>query len=242
LLLFVPDSFYYIQPDICLRSVLKVAPQEQALRSGKLNPRKHKMKKVLVSLLALVTAPAVFAGPVQSTGKEVQQNTAYQPASEWYRDREWDIDLFGTYAYTSVTYRHDRYLGVDHAYGGGLAATYFFNRYIGLGVEGYALDANNAVGHLAGELMLRYPIPGSRFAPYVYAAGGALFNGSRTANAISEGDFSDHGKTEADGLFGGGLEVRLTPHIGITGDWGWNVVEGPHNDFGMVRTGVRFAF
>ena len=200
------------------------------------------MKRILVSVFALVAASAVFAGPVESTGKEVQQKATYQPVSEWYRDREWDVDLFGTYAYTSVTYSHDRYLGVDHAWGGGAAATYFFTRYVGLGVEGYVLDANQAVAQLAGELMLRYPIPGSRFAPYAYAAGGALFNGSRTVNSVSNGVFTDHGKTEADGLFGGGLEIRLTPHIGITGDWGWNVVEGPHNDFGMVRTGLRFAF
>jgi hypothetical protein len=44
------------------------------------------------------------------------------------------------------------------------------------------------------------------------------------------------------GQFGGGLEVRITPHIGVTGDFSWNVVDGPHNNFGMVRSGLNFAF
>ena len=42
--------------------------------------------------------------------------------------------------------------------------------------------------------------------------------------------------------FGGGLEYRITRHIGITGDFSWNVVDGPHNNFGMVRSGLNFAF
>ena len=40
----------------------------------------------------------------------------------------------------------------------------------------------------------------------------------------------------------GGLEVRVTPHIGIIGDFSWNVLDGPHNNFGMARTGLTFAF
>jgi hypothetical protein len=44
------------------------------------------------------------------------------------------------------------------------------------------------------------------------------------------------------GQVGGGMEVRLTPHIGWVSDFSWNFVDGPHNNFGMVRTGVNFAF
>jgi hypothetical protein len=49
-------------------------------------------------------------------------------------------------------------------------------------------------------------------------------------------------KTEGIGQFGGGIEVRLTPHIGWISDFSWNVVDGRDNNFGMVRTGVNFAF
>jgi hypothetical protein len=44
------------------------------------------------------------------------------------------------------------------------------------------------------------------------------------------------------GQFGGGIEVRVTPHIGIMNDFSWNVINGSNNNFGMVRTGIRFAF
>ena len=48
--------------------------------------------------------------------------------------------------------------------------------------------------------------------------------------------------TEMIGQFGGGLECRITHHIGITTDYSWNVIDGPQNNFGMVRAGVNFAF
>ena len=41
---------------------------------------------------------------------------------------------------------------------------------------------------------------------------------------------------------GAGFEVRITPHIGWTNDFSWNIVSGSHNNFGMARTGVNFAF
>jgi hypothetical protein len=44
------------------------------------------------------------------------------------------------------------------------------------------------------------------------------------------------------GQVGGGLEVRFTPHIGWINDFSWNFVDGPKNNFGMVRSGVNFAF
>ena len=49
-------------------------------------------------------------------------------------------------------------------------------------------------------------------------------------------------RTELMGQFGGGLEFRFTRHIGWTNDFNWNVINGAHNDFGMFRTGINFAF
>lgn len=48
--------------------------------------------------------------------------------------------------------------------------------------------------------------------------------------------------TELIGQFGGSLEIRLTPHIGLINDFSWNVVNGPHNDFRIVRAGLNVAF
>ena len=51
---------------------------------------------------------------------------------------------------------------------------------------------------------------------------------------------TDEGK--AIGQFGGGLEIRVTPHIGWMADFSWCVLDGPDNNFGMVRTGLNFSF
>ncbi len=49
-------------------------------------------------------------------------------------------------------------------------------------------------------------------------------------------------ETRAIGQLGGGIEVRITPHIGWINDFSWNVRDGPDNNFGMVRSGLNFAF
>jgi hypothetical protein len=44
------------------------------------------------------------------------------------------------------------------------------------------------------------------------------------------------------GDFGGGLEYRFTPHIGVFSEATWNVVDGSKNNFLQVNFGARFAF
>ena len=206
------------------------------------------MKKFVGGLFALTTGAMLAtgrAGPVESTYQQ-QPHTAYQAGEDWFRDREWNFDLFGSYAFTARPYRGDRYLGVDHTWGGGIDANYMFNRYLGLGVEGYALSAEDTIGQASGNLIFRYPIPGTRFAPYGYAGGGVIFNGSRVEDLVDSGrpfrNFRRHNDAEGMGQFGAGVKFRLTPDIGIINDFSWNVVNGDENDFGMVRGGVRFAF
>ncbi|HEY2801114.1 MAG TPA: outer membrane beta-barrel protein [Chthoniobacterales bacterium] len=203
------------------------------------------MKKFIVSLFSLMTlvAPA-FAGPPEISSKEEQ--TYHAPAEQFYDDREWNLDLFGAYAFTGNEYRNDRYLNTDHAFGGGLDVNYMFTRYLGAGLEGYALDADNVIGQASGNLVFRYPIPNTRFAPYGYAGGGVLFNGSRVEDLVASGESpaSVRRNSDAEGLgqLGVGFEVRITPHIGIINDFSWNIVDGPDNNFGMLRSGLRFAF
>ena len=103
---------------------------------------------------------------------------------------------------------------------------------------------------MLGECGVRYPIGQTRFAPYVWAGGGAIFGGGEiekiAINDIPSGafltGFSRGTQTKAMGQFGGGFEVRLTAHIGWTNDFSWNVIEGSSNNFGMIRTGINFAF
>src|SRR6266487_4570061 len=231
------------------------------------------MKKLLSCLLGLaLLASAAFAG-VGYSGKEIKQ-VAPPPCPEWYADREFNVSLWGTYVFTGNNWIDDRYIEADHAWGGGVDLKYFFMRYIGVGIEGWAVDANqarqdifvdfsdnifqssvhrerNAIGAVLGTLTLRYPIHCTRFSPYIFGGGGAIFGGGQrdTFTDTEESSGSDvltnshsGSTTEAIGQVGGGLEIRFTPHIGWVSDFSWNFVDGPQNNFGMVRTGVNFAF
>lgn len=237
------------------------------------------MKKLLLCLLMTgVVGSGAFAGESYS-GKEMKQVAAPPPCPEWYADREFNVGLWGTYVFTGNNWGEDRYIEADHAWGGGIDLKYFFMRYVGVGIEGWAADANqgresifadfsdnifksdfnrerNAIGAVLGTLTLRYPIPCTRFSPYIFGGGGAIFGGGQRADnrAFVEPGEEQLGRdivqtvghsgseTRALGQVGGGLEIRFTPHIGWVSDFSWNFVDGPKNNFGMVRTGVNFAF
>src|SRR2546429_8747466 len=98
----------------------------------------------------------------KDSGKEMKQ--VVPPACpEWYGDFEWNVNLWGTYAFTNTEYApnlwlldivqstsegnpvlgtYDHYIGGDHAWGGGGDIKYFFHRYFGVGIEGFVVDAN----------------------------------------------------------------------------------------------------
>src|SRR6184192_2718166 len=164
---------------------------------GRLNQRRNKMKKLILSLLGIAVISSIgFAGTETSGGKEMKQVALPPPCPEWYADREFNVGLWGTYVFTANEWQNDRYMLADHAWGGGIDFKYFFMRYFGIGFEGSVLDVNqarksrfvdfsdgindrtlererNAIGSVLGTLTLRYPIPCTRFAPYVFAGGGA---------------------------------------------------------------------
>jgi Outer membrane protein beta-barrel domain len=235
------------------------------------------MKKLLLAMLGTAAiASGAFAGETYS-GKEMKQ-VAPLPCPAWYADREFNVGLWGTYVFTGNSWENDRYLEADHVWGGGGDLKYFFTRYFGVGLEGWAGSArqatgvdvtqqlfgtefdtvsvhheNNVVGAILGTLTFRYPIPCSRFAPYAFVGGGGIFGGGKRTfslqfvNTAGEpiGDritATEDSESRAIGQFGGGVEVRITPHIGWINDFTWNVIDGPENNFGMVRSGLNFAF
>ena len=197
------------------------------------------MKKALLIFAAATAVVSSALAGEETDSKEVRQTMTRQAFCEWYANQEWNASVWGTYAFTGNDWGDDRYLAVDHAWGGGADIKFFFARYFGIGAEGFLLGARDTVGTALGTLTFRYPIPCSRLAPYVYVGGGAIFN---------EEDQSDFFRTihdadaKAVGQFGGGIEIRLTPHMGIIHDFNWNVIDGRDNNFGMVRTGITFAF
>ena len=165
--------------------------------------------KRLTLILILCSAFARFGySGTEVSGKEIKQ-VAPGPCPEWYMDNEWNVNLWGTYAFTNTEYepnlwlvdvvqstseRHpfvgiyDKYIGGDHAWGGGGDIKYFFARYFGVGVEGFFLNArksgfdifedqavpiftrqrinyDHTIGSVLGTFTLRYPIRCTRFAP-----------------------------------------------------------------------------
>src|SRR6266436_7263518 len=140
------------------------------------------MKKPVLGLLFTVAlTSAAFAGTETYSGKEMKQ-VAPPPCPEWYADNEFNVSLWGTYVFTGNNWQNDRYIEADHAWGGGIDAKYFFHRYFGVGIEGWAASARqarqstfvdfsdgifesnigratNTIGAVLGTLTLRYPIP-----------------------------------------------------------------------------------
>ena len=176
------------------------------------------------------------------SGKEMKQ-VAPPLCPQWYGDNEWNVNLWGTYAFTNTEYNpnlwlvdvvqstseghpvlgtFDHYIGGDHAWGGGGDIKYFFHRYFGVGVEGFALDASkngfdifedptipiftrkrinhdHIIGAVMGTFTLRYPIPCTRFAPYAWAGVGAIFGGGEKDVLHTQGPpdaFAVHAETE----------------------------------------------
>lgn len=253
------------------------------------------MRLVGSIVLACCTAGLTYAGPTSYSDKSVKETVEPSPCPEWYGETEWNLSLWGTYAWAgsdghadignsfrfnrqfatfnlSEFLSNDRYLETDHAWGGGLDLKYFFHRYFGIGVEGFLLDAKRntldievptplvmtisraedrrVIGAALGTMTIRYPIHCSRLSPYVWAGAGGIFNGGERDVLIVDNSKptlsarTEHrgAQSEVLGQFGGGLEFRFTRHLGWLNDFSWNVVNGPDNNFGMVRSGLTFSF
>jgi hypothetical protein len=251
------------------------------------------MKQFTLTIVILCALSAFSqAGTEQYSGKEMKQ-VAPVPCEEYYADSEFNVSVWGTYAWAGTDMgrankevtddrpaghfdfygKYDRFLAEDHAWGGGIDVKYFFARYFGVGIQGSGMyghsrhllfdeggpnsaneehfeDDNHWVGGVMGTLTVRHPFHCSRFSPYAWGGLGGYFGGSNDKpDSVSNGNFEGAGRfndlrdeNRFAGQFGIGLEVRITRHIGVTGDVAWNVLEGPHNDFGMTRVGLNFAF
>jgi hypothetical protein len=233
------------------------------------------MKKIALTIaISFASSAAVFSGPEQYSGKDKEVMQPAPPPCEWYRNNELEVAVWGAFAFPGndgsrdshelISFHEahegadnhefdlahlskDRFLARDENWGGGASFKYFVCKYIGIGVEGYGLAANDTVGGVLGTLTLRFPIGCSRLAPYVFGGFGGAFGGTHTVLAEGPeevfhiGDVSDDDAV-LDGEAGGGLEFRFTRHMGMMADFGWHFLEGTHNNFGMVRSGLTFAF
>lgn len=204
---------------------------------------------MLSGLIAVSLVTASFAGetitravPAPATGYSV-------PSASLYNAGEWNIDLFGAYAFSSSS---NSRLVDDDAFGGGLGFTYFISRNFGIGAEGTLFDTEgDTLGTTALNLVLRFPVAETGLAPYVYGGVGLTFN----ADDLESDDFrdardriddNDDPRDSDDVVFlghaGAGVEYRFTPHTSLFTDFRYTWSERDHGDFCQARAGVRFAF
>jgi hypothetical protein len=233
-----------LSPRKNLMDVLVRRPTVAAMDS---NPYPQ-VPRLLKTLSAATLAAVAAAGPVSAgeTAVDTSKTSTYQPTVEQcFRDREWQVDLFGAYTFTQTD--QERLIG-DHAWGGGIGVNYFFQRNIGLGVEGTLLDPRgdkDVIGQAALNVFIRFPIDASCIAPYFYVGGGAVFNAEGIDREdLPGGDDDDGNDSDAllEGHAGLGIEYRFRPNVGIFVDGRFTVVDQTENNFATVRTGVRIAF
>jgi hypothetical protein len=126
-----------------------------------------------------------------------------------------------------------------------------------------------AAGILTGDFLLRLPLddfwPNVHLAPYGFVGlGGILLGDGGEGRSVSEtftvtnsagvsrqvtftgkranSIRNNFGSDRVLGHFGGGLEYRFTPHIGIFGEVGYDIVNGASNNFLQTNFGLRYAF
>jgi hypothetical protein len=109
------------------------------------------MKRLLPTLIIWSVFCATALAGTEFSEKAVKQASSLP---EWYGDNELTVNLWGAYAFTQTDSdpnhdlfdlalsqnfgTFDRYLGDDHAWGGGVDIKYFFHRYFGIGIRHHA--------------------------------------------------------------------------------------------------------
>lgn len=164
--------------------------------------------------LLLLALPAPGASP----GTFFSDRFRFEPSGDAFPPNEIRYDLYGTWA----GHRRKDANG-DHA-GLGIGATYYFNRYLGVGAQTY-LESFDWPNHLDANVIGRYPIMQTGFAPYGLGGFGRQFN------LMPQWTFH----------IGGGLEFRLNDLTSVFVDIR-RVFPDKSPDFTLWRFGVGMGF
>lgn len=181
------------------------------------------IKSALLSTVIVIalTLPSFADEEVTSPGESI---ASVASCAICYRGHEWQFDLFYSFS------NHP----TNGGFGGGFGLDYFFQRYVGIGLEGNWFpggEKDAVITQVIGNVFLRYPLEpnGGRFliTPYLFGGGGGLWDSKRSA---------------VEGHIGAGFEWRFTEHWGVFADLrnAWTTYQGV--DIVEFRSGVRFAF
>jgi hypothetical protein len=186
------------------------------------------MKKTLLSLaLALATTSFCCAGESVSSKKVIVTTDDCR-----FHAHEWQIDS-STAGLVGMSGGESK-----QGLGGNLGVSYFFSKYLGLGVDDSVGSEHNAgmsgfsglqaYTSLQADLLLRYPICAWNLAPYAMIGGGATWGPS----------------SQGDGNVGGGFEWRFMKNLGFFADCRW--LYGNNGNFALSqalpRVGIRLSF
>ena len=187
------------------------------------------MKKIMKNKMVIGGALLILAVTSVLGRDHLSDNQgSHYEQGELYRAHELSMDVFATGSigqYTLDNITGDR-VRRNGRLGAGLGLTYFITRNFGIGTDVYSENTTGAfIDSLSVNLIGRFPLGQSGFAPYVYGGGGYQFDLAKVWFA----------------QVGAGIEYRFTPRVGVFLDARWVVPEETRYS-GVARLGVRFAF
>lgn len=117
--------------------------------------------------------------------------------------------------------------GIDDGIGAGISAGYFFTENVGVELGATWFDNHSAIHAFDASAVLRYPIPSTCIAPYIYGGVGLH------ANSVTQ--FTTH--------VGAGVDIRFEALdcAGVFVD-GRYVFGEESDDYSILRAGIRTAF
>jgi hypothetical protein len=134
------------------------------------------------------------------------------------------FDVYG--GYKNVEFNDHGFNEDKDGWAAGIGVNLFFNRYVGIGGEGYFFDSGDDLSFsAAGNLILRIPIDAICLAPYGFIGGGYQF-----------GDYD-----QAYWQTGLGVEWKMNNFVGLFGDARLVFTE-EDADTQLYRAGLRFNF
>lgn len=230
-------------------------------------PRRGELQRSRVAGFLVLTMLSMSMAEAGVDERGADKAAAVVEESEVFRDREWQVDLFGLGDFyqsaegsfagsLSGTGGNSRQFSGRPGWGFGMGVSYFFLRYVGLGVEQDVFGRTDGgfrrgdFGYIrwatVGNLFLRYPIDAWHIAPYAMLGGGAMYGNTpdTTINAGAGRRANYRLSGQGFGHVGGGLDFRLTRNVGIFSDlrYVFSGVSGLPNDQMLWRFGVRLAF
>lgn len=180
------------------------------------------MKKLVLGIVSAVACSSLWAGGIEPVSKVVEEKVVQEQQPCCFKAGEIQLDAFGAWAASTDS----NAILENNAWGGGIGVNYFITKYIGVGVEGDYLAADSGLWIASGSLIARLPIEGALcWAPYAFVGGGGMWDGSSVGL----------------GHAGAGIDVRLTPRIGLIVDSRYCTNFGEES-FVLTRTGLRFSF